>query len=296
MQDINATEAITGTYSENTSNVKEHAIEKSKLQHALQKIKKAEDSVSQAKDDHIDSDKPLPRDEKILIPLFEIELEALKKHGESVRKARDAYHGKIQQAAIESLAKCLGLRQKYFKIDDTLLLESMYAALYKKAMNEEFKKKRKNTTEYHLISRIYRGEERRQASSDALILKRANDTGQTEQTFPAWVKENDGLDAIRRKISEDRNKGTTVKTPKIDKKKISEDFASSVYKMKSANLIHSMKSINEYQLIEMIGKLHIPKAGQVMPLLLRAYPDGSYEICRFDMKLGDQTPVSNDYL
>ncbi|TDV35032.1 hypothetical protein C7405_10662 [Paraburkholderia caballeronis] len=297
MQDINATEATASTISENTSDVKEHAIEKSKLQYALQKSKKTEDSVSEVKDDHVDSDKPLPRDEKILIPLLESELDALKEYGESVRKTRDAYHGKIQQAAIEALAKCLGLRQKYFKIDDTLLHDSMYAALYKKAMNEEFKKKRKNTTEYHLISRIYRGEERRQASSDALILQRANNAGQSEPTFAAWVLSEGGLDKIRQKISAERKKSQPEKEEtKPDKRKISENFLAAWKQMRAAQLVVYIKSMEKDEISEIIGEWVIPSAGESMPILVSQAPDGSFLISRFDMRLHDEKPPANDYL
>ncbi|CAM2148275.1 hypothetical protein PT2222_10453 [Paraburkholderia tropica] len=287
MGNINATEIATQEF--DTSSVKEFPVDKSNLKKAFEDAKQFDKSDS-------NSNKLKSHDENVVIPLLNEELDDLKKHGESIRKNIDTYHGKIQQAAIDSLAKCLGIRQKFFRIDNTLLQDKIYAALYEKAMGEPFKKKRKNTTEYHLISRIYRGEERRQASSDALILQRANLAGQTEQTFSEWVLAENGLDEIRRKITKERRKENPVETPKIDKKKISKDFSSAVHNMNSANLIHPMQSINEDRLIEMIGKFYIPKAGQVMPLLLRAYPDGSYEICRFDMKLGDQTPVSNDYL
>ncbi|HDR9164612.1 TPA: hypothetical protein QDB24_002481 [Burkholderia vietnamiensis] len=297
MQGINAAEAITSTISENTIDIKEHAIEKSNLQYALQKSKKSEDSVSQAKDDHVDSDKPLPLDEKILIPLLESELDALKKYGESVRKNRDTYHGKIQQAAIEALAKCLGLRQKYFKIDDTLLHDSMYAALYKKATTKEFKKKRKNTTEYHLISRIYRGEERRQASSDALILQRANNAGQSEPTFAAWVLSEGGLDKIRQKISAERRKNQPKKEEtKPDTRKISENFLAAWKQMRAAKLVVYIKSMEKDELSKVIGKWGIPSAGESMPILVSQATDGSFVISRFDMRLDDEKPSANDYL
>lgn len=287
MENINVVE--TTTQELDTSAVKEFPVDKSNIKKALEEAKQSSSS-------EFSSNKLESHDENVVIHLLKGALDDLKKHGELIRKKNDYYHGKIQQAAIDSLAKCLGIRQKFFRIDNTLLQDKIYAALYEKATDEPFKKKRKNTTEYHLISRIYRGEERRQASSDALILQRANDAGQTEQTFAEWVKENDGLDAIRRKISEERRKDKPVKAPKIDKRKISEDFVSALEKMKSCNLVHYMKPIDEDRLIEMIGKLNIPKAGQAMPVLLRAYPDGSYGICCFDMKLGDQTPASNDYL
>lgn len=296
MQDINATEATTSTTDANTSDVKEHTIEKTELQDALKKSKKAKGSASQAKDDHVDSDKPLPRDEKILIPLLESELDALKKYGESVRKTRDAYHGKIQQAAIEALAKCLGLRQKYFKIDDTLLHDSMYAALYKKATNEEFKKKRKNTTEYHLISRIYRGEERRQISSDALILQRANDAGESEPTFAAWVLSEGGLDAIRHKIAKERRKEKPVEPPKLDKRKISERFVAAWEEMNSAELVVHIKAVSRERLSGLIGEWVIPSTGKVTPILIRPLIDGSYSISRFDMRLENEASPRNDYL
>ncbi|MGA7323936.1 MAG: hypothetical protein WBX25_05525, partial [Rhodomicrobium sp.] len=52
-----------------------------------------------------------------VIPQFEIDLAELAKLGKKTSDAIIDYHGKIQKAAIDSLGKCLGFRQKYFKID-----------------------------------------------------------------------------------------------------------------------------------------------------------------------------------
>ncbi|MCW3698100.1 MULTISPECIES: hypothetical protein [Burkholderiaceae] len=287
MENINVAE--TATQELDSSAVKEFPIDKSNLKKALDEAKQLDKS-------EFSSNKLESHDENVVIPLLKEELDNLKTYGESIRKNIGSYHGKIQQAAIDSLAKCLGIRQKFFKTDNTLLQDKIYAALYEKAMNEPFKKKRKNTTEYHLISRIYRGEERRQASSDALILERANKAGQTEQTFAAWVLSEGGLDEIRRKITKVRRKEKPAKTPKIDKYKVSERFFSALNEMDSAELVIHIKSVGRERLSDVIGEWNIPTTGKLTPIIIRPLIDGSYSIARFDMHLGEKAPPKNDYL
>ncbi|MBN3813354.1 hypothetical protein [Paraburkholderia sp. Ac-20347] len=286
MENINVTEITTREL--DTSSAKEFSVDKSNLKKALEGSKQLDKSK-------FSSNKLDSQDENVVIPLLKEELDNLKMHGESIRKNIDTYHGKIQQAAIDSLAKCLGIRQKFFRIDNTLLQDKIYAALYEKAMGEPFKKKRKNTTEYHLISRIYRGEERRQASSDALILQRANKAGQTEQTFSEWVLAENGLDEIRRKITKERRKEKPVETPKIDKYKVSECFFSALNDMNSAELVIHIKSVSRERLSDVIEEWNIPTAGKLTPIIIRPLIDGSYSISRFDMYLGEKPP-KNDYL
>jgi hypothetical protein len=58
------------------------------------------------------------------------------------------------------------------------------------------------TTEFHLLSRLLRKSDRRQASADAKILIRAHNEGQTEETFSEWVKGLGGLNAILKSIEQ----------------------------------------------------------------------------------------------
>ncbi|WP_027794385.1 hypothetical protein [Paraburkholderia acidipaludis] len=277
MENINATE--TNTQELDTSAAKEFPIEKSKLKKALEKNK-------QSVGFEFSSNKLESHDENVVIPLLKAELDDLKKRGESIRKKIDGFHGKIQQSAIDELAKCLGIRQKFFKIDSILLQDKIYATLYEKAMNEPFKKKRKNTTEYHLISRIYRGEERRQASSDALILQRANDAGQTEQTFAAWVLAEKGLDEIRRAISAER-KVANSSNGKL-KKKISKNVGTDRFIKLFNDLNHSghvrdMTVLEKDEMHTLFGSWLIWEPENSVPIVVYPRKDGKFQIRKLDL-------------
>lgn len=232
-----------------------------------------------------------------VIPQFEIDLAEIAKLGKKTSDAINDYHGKIQKAAIESLGKCLGFRQKYFKIDDLGITDKLYAALYKKAIGKEFKKKAKNTTEYHLISRVFRGDDRRRASSDAQILTRANREGITEQTFSDWVLKENGLDAIKRKEAEERKNNNPGKVKKVSKRQCSERFVAALKGMRMGGLIRNVNLIEENELSALVGKWTISDREKYTPIIIHPQEDGKFRISRFYLHLDDsQFPVYSDSL
>ncbi|WP_430227041.1 hypothetical protein [Paraburkholderia tropica] len=277
MENINAAEITTQEF--DTYSVKEFPVDKSNLKKAFEDAKQLDKSDSS-------SNKLESHDENVVIPLLKEELDDLKVYGESIRKKIDSYHGNIQQAAIDSLAKCLGIRQKFFRIDNTLLRDKIYAALYAKAMDEPFRKKRKNTTEYHLISRIYRGEERRRASSDALILQRANEAGQTEQTFSGWVQNEGGLDTIRRKISAERkaaNPSDGKPKKNISKDEGTEKFLKLLEDLNQSGHIAHMTVLDEEEIHTLFGSWIIWEPENIVPVMVLPKSDGKFLIRKLDL-------------
>lgn len=288
MKEANTTDLLAQNFTPNASDTKDFPVDKSKLSEAMKKAAPHGDKGSSDADqsNHGRDDVKLPRDEKTLIPMLKSELDDLKSYGDAVRKSQNGYQRKIQQAAINVLAKCLGIRQKYFKIDDTLLHDKIYAALYEKAMGQPFKSKRKNTTEYHLISRIYRGEERRQVSSDALILQRANDAGQTEQTFAEWVLAEGGLDEIRRTISDERkaknsNNGKLKK--KISKGAGTERFIKLFNDLDRSGHVQNMTVLEKDEMHALFGSWIIWEPENSVPIVVYPRKDGKFQIRKIDL-------------
>jgi hypothetical protein len=221
-------------------------------------------------------------DAATVVPQFELELAELANLGKKTSDAINDYHGKIQKAAIDSLGKCLGFRQKYFKIDDLEITDKLYAALYKKAIGKEFKKKAKNTTEYHLISRVFRGDDRRQASSDAQILIRANREGITEQTFSAWVLKETGLDAIKRKIAKERREHRPPKKDSVIQRQAGERLHAALLAAGQAKIL-KLRAHVEVMELEKISPSLVPDDGYSLPVVIRREADGAVTIHSFKL-------------
>ena len=98
----------------------------------------------------------------------------------------------VSNAAIPGLAKILGTYRAYFDNTNEFEREKLFQILIQKCRTDFGKstviKSDKRTTEWHLLSRMFRQSERRQASSDAKILRFAHAEGVTEESFAAWVK------------------------------------------------------------------------------------------------------------
>ena len=75
----------------------------------------------------------------------------------------------------------------------------------------------KRTTPFHLLSRLFRNSERRQASADAKILKLAHKEGATQESFEAWVKGYGSLSVILRKIRDEDTSTEEAPPGKIQK-------------------------------------------------------------------------------
>ncbi|WP_423680490.1 hypothetical protein [Undibacterium sp. WLHG33] len=110
----------------------------------------------------------------------------------------------ISNAAIPGLAKILGIYREYFDNTEGAERDKLFQILVQKCRTNFGKstviKSDKRTTEWHLLSRMFRQSERRQASSDAKILKFAHAEGVTEETFASWVEKHGTLSKILRSV------------------------------------------------------------------------------------------------
>jgi hypothetical protein len=141
-----------------------------------------------------------PFDEETILPMLQKDVAAIREAGDELETENTEYHNKTQELAIKALAKILGLRHKYFNpiADDTVAIDTLKDELYKQC---ERKRKSEATHEFHLFSMIFRKKDRRQASADTKVLKRAHAEGQTEESFTGWVKKNGSLSDIVKKVN-----------------------------------------------------------------------------------------------
>ena len=128
-------------------------------------------------------------------------------YDEAVAKIVETIAVPITNAAIPGLAKILGTYRTYFDNADTVEREKLFGILFQQCKTDFGKsgliKSDKRTTEWHLLSRIFRRSDRRQASADAKILKFAHNEGVTEQSFASWVKKYGTLSSILKGIPAD---------------------------------------------------------------------------------------------
>jgi len=141
-------------------------------------------------------------DEHEVLPVFRKKLIEIFKFGTSLNDTTNEYQGKIQEKAISGLAKILEVRRSYFDDITPELSKVLLDELYEQCKAKGLKGRTKKTTEFHLLSRLFRQSDRKQASADAKVLIRAHNEKQTEKTFAAWVKNLRGLNKIRMEIDD----------------------------------------------------------------------------------------------
>lgn len=111
-------------------------------------------------------------------------------------------------AVIPGLAKILGTYRAYFDNTNEVERAQLRKILVQKCRTDFGKaslvKSDKRTTEWHLLSRMFRQSDRRQASSDAKILKFAHAEGVTEESFASWVNKYGTLSNILKGIPAER--------------------------------------------------------------------------------------------
>lgn len=122
----------------------------------------------------------------------------------------------VQTKATVALSKILGIAQDIYGKASISEKEELMAHLRQRCRADGLKKIDKRTTIFHLLSRQFRGSDRKQASADAKILDRADKEKQTEKTFCDWVKELGGLNNIKNynPTSVDRDGSRTVRPKK----------------------------------------------------------------------------------
>lgn len=139
-------------------------------------------------------------DKNKTLPEFRKELIAIYALSANLNNDVAKYHGKIQEAAVKGLARILGVRRAYFDDATPEANRILFDELYQTCRSNGAKGRTSKTTEFHLLSRLLRGSDRKQASADAKVLIYAHNEGVTEKEFGEWVKKHRGLDNIRNEI------------------------------------------------------------------------------------------------
>ncbi|WP_146124320.1 hypothetical protein [Burkholderia multivorans] len=145
-------------------------------------------------------------DKGTVLPQFRAALSEIFDLGKEITEVEEEFRTNIQDRAIAGLAKILEVRRAYFDSATPEISKVLLDDLYQQCKNHGLKGRTIRTTEFHLLSRLLRNSDRKQASADAKILIRAHNEGQTSETFPEWVKKLNGLSAIRKDI-ESHEKG-----------------------------------------------------------------------------------------
>ncbi|SAL53940.1 hypothetical protein AWB69_05708 [Caballeronia udeis] len=208
-----------------------------------------------------------PFDEETVLPLLRNDVAEICKAGDELKTEETAYSNKTQELAIKALAKILGLRHKYFNpiADDTVAIDTLKDELYKQC---ERKRKSEATHEFHLFSMIFRKKDRRQASADTKVLKRAHAEGQTEESFAAWVKKNRSLSDIVKKVNKDEREAQETKEQRKQAQRAAKGKAKALF---DAALEASWMHMGRYgrdELPESMIDL-IPNAGFWRPIAIK---------------------------
>jgi hypothetical protein len=129
-----------------------------------------------------------------LINEFDKALNSISTAGTNLHNEAQVFEEKSRVRVIQGLGKILGIYIRFFKNvsadNNELLLNKLRE---KFGLNSNSK-----TTVFHMLSRLYRRNDTRQASGDAKVISLAFHAGQDESTFAAWVKANEGLDKIKK--------------------------------------------------------------------------------------------------
>jgi len=155
-------------------------------------------------------------DHEKVLPVFRERLIEIFKFGTNLNDTANEYQGKIQEKAISGLAKILEVRRSYFDDATPEVSKVLLDELYEQCKAKGLKGRTIQTTEFHLLSRLLRQSDRKQASADAKVLIRAHNEKQTEKTFADWVKNLRGLTKIRMEID---NFGRAEQTEKDEQQR-----------------------------------------------------------------------------
>ncbi|MCP3654584.1 hypothetical protein [Herbaspirillum sp.] len=144
-------------------------------------------------------------DKAKVLPAFCEEISGICKIGDDLRAEENQHRSKMQEQAVKALAAILKFRHTYFSDATPEIEEDLLAVLYAECDKRGLKGKTSRTTEFHLLSRLLRKSDRKQASADAKILLRAHKDGQTAETFSAWVDTHGGLSKILKETGNLKN-------------------------------------------------------------------------------------------
>lgn len=131
--------------------------------------------------------------------VFKRNVDAIKSYGKTLPERVERF---ARNAVILDLGEIVGVLHKFFVGASNEQVDTLKNELWK----EVDIKYNVNTSECHLLSRVYRGSDRRKASADAKVLNGAIAAGITQAEFPDWVKSNGGYDAIVKSNSKNATK------------------------------------------------------------------------------------------
>jgi len=205
----------------------------------------------------IDKSIPLEVDNERLIEAFTMDLNVIKAAGSSLTDSESSYKAK----AIEGLAQILGIYRKYFEKttpENSSMLKEELEDYCKVAKN-------KKRTVFHLLSRIYRGDNRKQSSADAKVLSLAVSANVEGRNFADWVKTNGGLDKIKKSVNEVQKLKEKTHPPRpktVGQRKALFDRAEdAVRKVAKAKQVKEIFTMSEEAAPEMFGKLRPQDSG-----------------------------------
>lgn len=154
---------------------------------------------------------------------FDLEVYMLKRAGNALREATALRESKSYHTAVGGLAAIFAVYHKYFHLKDATETAPLMKNLREQA---EMKGANKKTTVLHLLSRVYRGSDDQQCSSDAKILKIALEEGIAANGFRAWV---DGIKGGLKKIKAG-HKDADIKAAEQKKKDAAQQKANKIEK------------------------------------------------------------------
>nr|WP_315248262.1 hypothetical protein [uncultured Duganella sp.] len=206
------------------------------------------------------------KDVQGLLADFEFDLDQIRVLGEKIFE-EDVFFQKREQArAVHALSKILGLYNKYFKDAS----ESDYLTLMHTLRLKFQVGKNSKTTPFHLLSRQYRGNDTKQASSDAKILILANKLGKDENTFSTWIFECKGLREAQNLSNEHAKQERNLKrvgTPKkLSPKAIFDKLHDSFIDLIRAKQAHRVFTIKQEDMPDFFGAVK-PWSGQSVGMI-----------------------------
>ncbi|HZW13542.1 MAG TPA: hypothetical protein VFF81_10170 [Noviherbaspirillum sp.] len=210
-------------------------------------------------------------DKDKVLPMFRKELDQIFVLGVELDKEEREYSGKVQGNAINGLAKILGVRRTYFDSATPEANKALFDELYQRCRTNGLKGKTSRTTEFHFLSRLLRQSDRKQASADAKVLLRAHTAGQTEQTFPEWVKNLGGLNKILKEI-DDHERDEKKQNRKVDPGKCAKHVIDAVVNAQKAGS-WSIGAKSPIQELPKALKALISPDGTWRPVVIKQHDD-----------------------
>jgi len=139
------------------------------------------------------------------------------------QKCKQEFAQQAFNVAIPGLAMILGTYRAYFDDANDVEREKLIKVITVRCRvdlgKNSLNKSDKRTSPWHLLSRLFRNSDRRQASADAKILKLAYAEGATLESFESWVKGYGTLSKILRKVPTEDEASDKELSPKGRKSK-----------------------------------------------------------------------------